>query len=394
MAKNSANRNFHYKNPAAGTYTIKATVALRPEGEERSCPSWPLAEWSSGFEATQSITIGGTVENASSTPPSGNAAEEGGSEAAPPSPPATQGSNTVSYKPQISVSALVPSRGIVGAPVLFDATAIGLKKEPLMSARYTWSFGDGGFGEGKKIVHTYHYPAVYVVMVDASSGEWSASDRKEIVIAQPELRISTVKEGGDGFIELRNGGADEVDLSNWQLRSGTRTFSIPEGTRIGAQKAVPFPALITNISADSRSTTLLYPNGDTVTKYEERPAAPPPAPVKKAEEQATQTGAAKKETLRKETIPPSPPVPPADEDARSLPPELSPTASSTPLSQVRELIGAAGASQTVGAMPWLLALGLFLAVSIGGGISKVRPEKEESAAEKLQKEAAEFEIEK
>ena len=200
-----------------------------------------------------------------------------------PPPPANSGGSTWVYKPHMFVSALVPQKAVAGAPVTFDAAAVGVKKEPLPNARYIWSFGDGGVAEGKKAQHTYHYPATYTVLVDASSGEWSALDKKEISIAAPELTITGIKEGGNGYIEVKNNGQSEVDLSDWLLLAGSGSFRFPRGTVIGAKKAVPFPAAITGLPADSSSTVLLYPNGTPVVAYAEMATVSEPEPLKAEE---------------------------------------------------------------------------------------------------------------
>jgi len=193
---------------------------------------------------------------------------------------ANSGGSSWVYKPQIFVSALVPQKAVAGAPVVFDAAAVGVKKEPLPNARYVWSFGDGGVAEGKKVQHTYHYPATYTVLVDASSGEWSALDKREISIAAPELTITGIKEGGDGYIEVKNSGQSEVDLSEWMLLAGSGSFRFPRGTVIGAKKTIPFPAAITGLPADAQSTVLLYPNGNPVVAYAEKAAVSEPVVLK------------------------------------------------------------------------------------------------------------------
>lgn len=374
IAKNTANRNFYYKGAAEGTHTLSARVALKPETESRSCVNWPVVEWPSGWNATHTITIG----NPPAAPPNASGASGQATVSSPP-PSSSSGSPQVETL-AISVSATVPQQGTAGASVFFDATAVGIKKEPLQNARYVWSFGDGGTAEGKKVSHTYHYPAAYVVMVTASSGEWSATDRSDITILTPELSVSKVKEGGDGFIELHNAGANEVDLSFWMLKSGTRTFTIPQGTMIGGKKTIPFPTAITGLSVDLRSAALLYPNGNIVTAYTEPRAVSVPLPTK-AEEPNTSPSAAS-ETVR---VPKQIPKP------ESQPPEggkdlVVQHASST------ELLGAAGAAENPGTAPWVFGTALLTALSIGGYLLFSRSESNLTEAERLKREAAEYEI--
>ncbi|MSU56220.1 MAG: PKD domain-containing protein [Candidatus Taylorbacteria bacterium] len=310
--------------------------------------------------------------------------EEETSSPAPP-PPANSGGSTWVYKPQMFVSALVPQKAVAGAPVVFDAAAVGIKKEPLPNARYIWSFGDGGVAEGKKVQHTYHYPATYTVLVDASSGEWSALDKKEITIAAPELVITGIKEGGDGYIEVKNNGQSEVDLSDWLLLAGSGSFRIPRGTLIGAKKAVPFPTAITGLPADSLSTALLYPNGTLVVAYAGKTAVPAPVSLKAEEPKISAIS-----EIQEAPLPKSAPVPgPVPAEVKKKTPS-----SPVPLPAVApspELIGAVGAAEENGMMPWLGGVVLLSIVSVGAYMTMLRP-KQESSADALRKEAEMFDI--
>lgn len=374
IAKNTANRNFYYKGTAEGTHTLSAKVALKPETESRSCVHWPVAEWPPGWNATHTITIG----NPSAAPPNASGASGQATVSSPP-PSSSSGSPPVET-PAISVRATVPQRGTAGASVFFDATAVGIKKEPLQNARYVWSFGDGGTAEGKKVSHTYHYPAAYVVMVTASSGEWSATDRSDITILTPELSISKIKEGSDGFIELQNASTNEVDLSFWMLKSGTRTFTIPQGTMIGGKKTIPFPTAITGLSVNLRSAALLYPNGNTVTAYTEPRAVSTPLPT--AEEPKAHPPTAS-ETVRAPKQIPKPENKPPESDTDLVVERASST----------ELLGAAGAAENPGTAPWMLGTALLVALSIGGYLLLNRTHSAKpTEAERLQKEAAEYDI--
>ena len=389
IAKNSANRNFYYKDTTAGTYTLTAKVALKPESESRSCSAWPAGEWPGGFSATQSITVGsgGTspapADTSSTTATTTTATTTEEVVATPPQapPPPSGGSTTWTYKPQIFVSSLVPARGVAGAPVTADAFAVGLKKEPISNARYVWSFGDGGTSEGKKVVHIYHYPAVYTVLVDAASGEWSATDRKEIVIVAPELAIPHIKEGADGFIEIENNGTGEIDLSLWLLRTSSGVFLIPQGTLIGARKSIPFPAEITKLLADGEGTALLYPNGNTVVTYTAKQettaeALSAPMPVKKEASVSAVPVA--------ETVPPAQVVSSAKPKKENM--SALGTASST------ELLGAVGATTQGGSSRWFALTALLVALSTLGYIAMLRPKGEVSKADELRSEADKFDI--
>src|SRR3989344_7178352 len=67
MNKNTANRNFYYKDSAYGTHSITAKITLKPETESRSCANWPVAEWSLEWSPTQNIIIGTTGSGGNSS---------------------------------------------------------------------------------------------------------------------------------------------------------------------------------------------------------------------------------------------------------------------------------------------------------------------------------------
>lgn len=347
--------------------------------------AWQAGTPTPGGAAVESTSSSGPAAESGTATSTGHSAPE--SSFHPSS--SNKGGTAWTFTPQIYVNALVQPHGVAGAPLLFDAVAAGAKKEPIPNARYIWSFGDGGSVEGKKVQHTYHYPATYVVMVEAASAEWSATDRKEIRITAPELVIPAVREGAAGFIEVQNGGKDDIDLSYWMLRSGPGMFTIPQGTVIAAKKSIPFPAAITGLSADSANTALLYPNGSAVVAYAERPATPESS-VQPAEQTATVVPPVESKSETSVALPS--PVPRQEKDTESTPKPVKNETPAAPIASSTELLGAVGTSNERGVMPWMLGVGLLIAVSIGGYLTVLRPKPETSAGERLRKEAEQFDI--
>ena len=386
-----------FENAVIDEVTYASTMGAAGDGNS-------LQKISGSWQA-KSPTPGSAAAPSSSSPlaPTENTAtttqEDTPSEQTTPSSQSNRGIATIPLVPQIYITASAPQKEVAGAPALFSAIALGTKKEPLQNARYVWSFGDGGTGEGKKIQHIYHYPASYVVMVTASSGEWNATDRKEITIIASTLRISHIKEGSDGFVEVDNFGKDEINLSNWVLLSGSSTFTIPEGTLIGVQKAIPFPSAITNIQANSESTALLYPNGRLVARYipedivDSAPSGKTPeseAPIVSVEKKTEEK---KKEVSAAIAVQNSPVKEKETEAIISAASSTLPPASPANEVQAGELIGAVGAvPEGHGMTFWLGGVGVLLAFSVGGYMTLLRPKPEESAAEHTKKEAARFDI--
>lgn len=380
----------------AGVYQTSYASASGAGGDGNSLQwvnaSWQQAAPTPGAAAPTTLPSpqSNQIDTASTTEAS--AAEETIPTPAPAALPAQSFGSTWSFKPQVYVNAFVPKEGVAGAPVTFDAAAAGVKKEPLTNARFVWSFGDGGTIEGKRVEHTYHYPGKYVVMVTAASGEWNATDRKEVAIAAPALVLSALKEGSDGFIELRNDSIADTDLSHWLLQSGAGTFAIPQGTVIGAKNSIPFPAAITNLLADRSNTALLYPNGMVVTVFTEtnntpEPEAlpvstPAPIPITAPVAVAVATPVAASE-------PPQTRQP----EVRAAEPSVTLNAKETDsvIASSTSLVASVGTVGDPSLIPWLGGVTLLVLLGSGGYVMVMRP-KRESTADTLRKEAAMYNI--
>ena len=147
---------------------------------------------------------------------------------------------------------------VAGSEVAFEARALGFKKEPLENARYLWSFGDGSIAEGVKVRHIYQYPADYIVVLNVSSGKYSASDRAEVKVLPNEV---AVEEADEEKIILYNGSSYDLDISNWCLKRGEDLFRFPLGTIIKKKSKLPVPFSVSGLAVrEGESVQLLYPN--------------------------------------------------------------------------------------------------------------------------------------
>jgi len=168
-------------------------------------------------------------------------------------------------EPQIFVDAGGGRNVVVGADSMFEGEAVGLQKKPLESARYVWNFGNGETKEGENVLHYYQYPGEYVVMLNVSSGEYSASDRIIVNAFPAELALSIVE---NDFVEIHNESDYEINLSWWQLQSGTERFMIPRDTIILPNKKLIFSKSVTELDTFVKeNVSLLYPNGIEVTSF-------------------------------------------------------------------------------------------------------------------------------
>ncbi len=189
--------------------------------------------------------------------------EIGGDQSSPPQQPPSQpsgGGSSSDYVPpellpKIKAYAGEDKTVTVGAATEFRGQAFGLKDEPLDNARYLWTFGDGASKEGKNITHVYQYPGEYIVALNVSSGEYSASDYMLVKAIPNQVFISEIKTGTDSFIELENKSKEEIDISGCQIKynnppSGEagQTFIFPQSTRIRPNAYLVIPSSVSGIN--------------------------------------------------------------------------------------------------------------------------------------------------
>jgi len=264
MNKNSANRNFYYKSSVAGNQTITARLVLRPEGVS-SCAD--MEEWLPKWTASQKIIVGTATPTPSvDGPPNGGADQTLG--VATTTQSVTQPSGTqTELAPSLLVKPSGPLTAIVGADAEFSAQVFGMKKEKIENARVIWSFGNGATREGNKVRYAYTIPGSYAVIVSVASGELSGYARILVKAISPEMIISRVANGPDGFIEIENKSGAELDISGWGIASGAILFSIPERTFLLPKTKVAFPAPDTGVFVVNNDARLFFPNGRLAAEY-------------------------------------------------------------------------------------------------------------------------------
>jgi len=167
-------------------------------------------------------------------------------------------------EPQIYTNAGLDKTAVAGADVYFSGQALGLQKEPLENARYLWNFGDGAIAEGQNTKHVYKYPGEYIVVLDVSSGKYSASDRLLVKVVENNLKIT---EANENYIKLHNGSNVELDISSWFLRTGNSLFKFPANTFIKTNKDLMIDFSISGLKAGNQKAELLYPNSSVANSY-------------------------------------------------------------------------------------------------------------------------------
>lgn len=169
---------------------------------------------------------------------------------------------------------------VAGADFTLRAIATGLKGEPLQNEKYQWTLGDGSKKEGQNILHRYSYPGEYMVVLEVISGEHSTCAKKKIKVIAPDIIISKIgKSLNDNFIELYNPSNYELDLSWWRLQVDGNFFTLPKNTILLPKNYLKLPFDVTKLLPQKNSLIrLLFPNGMTVSSYEEKQEVT--APVK------------------------------------------------------------------------------------------------------------------
>ncbi len=207
------------------------SIGLTSDGLRSGAGSWRIFPAASiGYKNS------GSTENPSTTPQP--------SRTPSPSPAPTADSVEESIPPptpSLGADAGADISALAGVLVQFRASAFGFDGEPLPSARFLWNFGDGVLQEGRSLNHIYHFPGIYHANLNVSSGEYAGSDWRVVTVIPPDLKISEIKSGDNGFVELANASPGAIDLGGINMiDDGKNIFRIPPGTMVGAGNVIVF----------------------------------------------------------------------------------------------------------------------------------------------------------
>ncbi len=252
---------------------------------------------------------------------------------------ASSGGGTPLSEPRLVANAGVDRAVTVGAAALYEGRVVGELGKPIDNARFIWNFGNGDIREGKSVLYAHLYPGEYVVMLTASSGEISATDRLTVSAFPAAVRVSAVT---SEYVEVLNGGERDIDLSFWILRSGDAQFILPKNTVVLARRSVRFANSVTGLpTLQPGSVSLHYPNGVEVL--------PPPAPAPVSAP-----------TARTELLPA--PSGKAPADRKSAPPQV-PISSREPVASGTQVASVLGAEVPASANVWVFAFAGLVGVS-------------------------------
>ena len=245
MSKNSANKNFYYKDSAAGMHTIHVVVASEKGGATL-------------FSADQNITVGSggsgaeTVHTTSSEiqteTTSGSGSSGSASAHSSPAPLSTE-----DEKIEFEISGGRDRLTTVGNTIEFQVVPTKIQNVSEGGITYTWSFGDGATGQGNAPHYTYRFPGDYAVVVNGAYSDKKAVSRLQVKVVSPAILLARVS----GGLEITNKSGVEINLEGWSLSGSKKVFVFPTDTLIPNGKKVIFANEVTGM--DSGNILLLNP---------------------------------------------------------------------------------------------------------------------------------------
>ena len=248
MNRNSANRNFYYRDSTAGTPILTITVTARTSGSTWSVP--------------QTITVGG---NASVTNNSNTEATTTSTQITTTNGP---WSGTLSAHASPALIGQVPSPepfkvgagrsrlASIHSPVFFRAE---LSSPIISTVRYQWSFGDGGSAIGEQANHIYYFPGEYNVVLNAVGPDRvTAVSRTTVSVIQP---LVIIKVSSAEQVEIINHSTQELNIGGWRISQRATAFTFPDDTIIAAGKSSVIPVAYLGFSLVSNlPLTLTFPD--------------------------------------------------------------------------------------------------------------------------------------
>lgn len=175
----------------------------------------------------------------------------------------------------IVVSTEKSVNAFVEMPYVFTASVTDKNGNELRDVTYRYNFGDGATAEGMNATHTYRFIGDYVASFDVFWNGISKNIRIAVSVTDPTLVIEKIATGTAGYIELKNRGAQELDISGWHLRdqyeAGANDFVFPLHSIILPLATLRLPnqttALLLETYSPLNKITLSYPDGKVVFVY-------------------------------------------------------------------------------------------------------------------------------
>lgn len=187
-------------------------------------------------------------------------------------------------RPAVNAS---PEAVVAGATSALVGQAITLSGEDSSDAdddilTYAWSWGDGTTASGVSASHAFAAAGKFMVVLTVSDGQTEAEAQHVVSVTAPVYSNAVIineflpnpagPDTGNEFIELKNTGSEDVDLSDWQLddmEGGSAPYAIVAGTTLGAGGVKAFLRSETKIALNNTgdSVRLLDPAGVVRSSY-------------------------------------------------------------------------------------------------------------------------------
>lgn len=190
--------------------------------------------------------------------------------------------SSANLSPAVATAPLVANAGrkrlaVVGVPLEF-------RNNPpdTYDSDINWTFGDGASARGKSVRHTYFYPGTYEVVLNVQRGFDQAVSRTSVQVVQPQISFGTVNREK---IVIKNNSAHELNLGDWRLVAGEKSFSLPQDTLVLAGGELLLPSAVTLLAPESPlQVRLLLPSGNVALGSESLPPATVPELAQVVEE--------------------------------------------------------------------------------------------------------------
>lgn len=184
--------------------------------------------------------------------------------------------------PAIVVSTEKSVSAFVEMPYVFTASVTDKNDTVLRDVSYRYNFGDGSIGDGVSSAHTYRFVGDYAASLDIFWNGTSKNVRIAVSVTDPNVVIDKIATGTSGYIELKNRGAHELDMSGWHLRdqyeAGANDFVFPLHSIILPLGSLRLPNQTTSLLLLDHSPfnkiTLSYPDGKIIFAYSPQKTTP------------------------------------------------------------------------------------------------------------------------
>lgn len=211
------------------------------------------------------------------TPPdTGGGSSGGGSGSSTPNPTTPEPKPKVIENPTMKAKILVNALAFAGEPLKIKTNIFGYSNENVILGRVSWNFGDGGTFEQinnfEEFAHTYYYPGEYALFLEYYKNSFSTipevTNKMIIKVLATTVTISKVGDAKDFFIELSNNASSDINISNWVINAGGKTFVLPKNSVILSKKRMTISGKITGFSyGDQYNLKLFSSTGELVFDY-------------------------------------------------------------------------------------------------------------------------------